>query len=176
MAVSQCVTQPGSGGGRRAGVTGMRNLETILAPTDFSDTAATALTYATALADAYGATLHLLHVVESPAFGRGGPVLWGYSLPSLIEGLTQSAETRLSRLGRDAEPRVTIVRRTRSGQPLAEIQRYAREHDIGLIVIGTHGRGAVEHLLLGSVAAQVVRASPCPVLTVRQPERRFVMP
>ena len=65
---------------------------------------------------------------------------------------------------------------TRVGKPFVEIIHHARDHDVDLIVIGTHGRGAVQHALLGSVAEQVVRTSPCPVLTVRHPEHEFVMP
>jgi nucleotide-binding universal stress UspA family protein len=64
----------------------------------------------------------------------------------------------------------------RSGAPAAEIAKYAREIDVDLIVMGTHGRGAVAHLVLGSVAEIVVRTAPCPVLTVRNPQHDFVMP
>jgi nucleotide-binding universal stress UspA family protein len=53
---------------------------------------------------------------------------------------------------------------------------YARHHSIDLIVMGTHGRAAVAHLLMGSVAERVVRTASCPVLTVRHPEREFVVP
>ena len=56
------------------------------------------------------------------------------------------------------------------------IVEYARNHGVNLIVMGTHGRGAVAHLLLGSVAERVVRLAPCPVLTVRHPEHEFVQP
>lgn len=57
-----------------------------------------------------------------------------------------------------------------------EIVRYAREQNIDLLVLGSHGRGPIAHLLLGSVAEKVVRHAPCPVLTVRHPEHEFVMP
>ena len=57
-----------------------------------------------------------------------------------------------------------------------EIVRYAREKNIDLLVMGTHGRGPIAHMLLGSVAEKVVRKAPCPVLTVRHPEHEFVMP
>jgi nucleotide-binding universal stress UspA family protein len=60
------------------------------------------------------------------------------------------------------------------GSPFFEIVRYAEEQQIDLIVIGTHGRGPIGHMLLGSVAEKVVRKSPCPVLTVRQPQHDFV--
>jgi nucleotide-binding universal stress UspA family protein len=63
-----------------------------------------------------------------------------------------------------------------SGAPYIEIVGYANDHAIDLIVMGTHGRGPVAHALMGSVAEKVVRNAPCPVLTVRHPEREFVMP
>jgi nucleotide-binding universal stress UspA family protein len=154
----------------------MRDLKTILAPTDFSDTSALALDYATELAQAFSARLHLLHVVEPAALYPAGLELWGYSLPSLIDQMELSAEKRLAALGTDADLPQPIARRARVGQPFVEILRYARDHAVDLIVLGTHGRGAVEHLLMGSVAERVVRASTCPVLTVRLPVHRFVMP
>ena len=64
----------------------------------------------------------------------------------------------------------------REGSPFYEIIRYAKEQDVDLIIMGTHGRGGLVHVLLGSVAEKVVRKSPCPVLTVRHPEHEFVHP
>jgi nucleotide-binding universal stress UspA family protein len=63
-----------------------------------------------------------------------------------------------------------------SDDPAEEIVNYAATNGIDLIVLGTHGRGGMAHLLLGSVAEKVVRTAPCPVLTVRHPEREFVTP
>jgi len=63
-----------------------------------------------------------------------------------------------------------------SNNPAAEIVEYARTNGVDLIVMGTHGRGAIAHLLMGSVAERVVRTAPCPVLTVRNPEHEFVLP
>jgi nucleotide-binding universal stress UspA family protein len=57
-----------------------------------------------------------------------------------------------------------------------EIIRYARQHTIDMIVIATHGRTGLKHVLLGSVAEKIVRKSPCPVLTIRHPKQEFVMP
>ena len=76
-----------------------------------------------------------------------------------------------------AWPRITRVRIASTvASPYAEILLYAGEHDIDLIVMGTHGRGAVAHLIMGSVAERVVRTAPCPVLTVRHPDHEFVLP
>jgi nucleotide-binding universal stress UspA family protein len=70
----------------------------------------------------------------------------------------------------------TVVRELRKGSPFLEIVRYAKDKNIDLIVLGTHGRSGLSHVLLGSVAERVVRKAPCPVLTVRHPEHEFVMP
>ena len=75
----------------------------------------------------------------------------------------------------DADTPSTVVLLT-SDAPATSIVEYAKTHQIDLIVLGTHGRGAVAHLLMGSIAERVVRTAPCPVLTVRQPEREFVVP
>ena len=62
------------------------------------------------------------------------------------------------------------------GSPFLEIIAYAKSREIDLIVMGTHGRGPIAHMLMGSVAEKVVRKAPCPVLTVRHPEHEFLMP
>jgi len=76
----------------------------------------------------------------------------------------------------DEQPPLQVVRAVEIGTPLVGIVRYARTHDIDLIVMGTHGRGAVQQLLLGSVAEHVVRQAPCPVLTVRNPNHAVEIP
>jgi nucleotide-binding universal stress UspA family protein len=73
-----------------------------------------------------------------------------------------------------AKHQVTLA--CQRGTPFVEIVRYARREVIDLIVMGTHGRGAIAHMLLGSVAERVIRKAPCPVLTVRPEEHEFVMP
>ncbi len=62
------------------------------------------------------------------------------------------------------------------GRPFLELIRYARREQMDLIVMGTHGRAGLSHVLMGSVAEKVVRKSPCPVLTIRHPDQRFQMP
>ena len=84
---------------------------------------------------------------------------------------------RLKRLLADWEPlrpHVEIV--AARGSAFVEIIQYAKAHNIDLIVLGTHGRGPIAHMLMGSVAEKIVRKAPCPVLTVRHPQHEFVMP
>ncbi len=137
----------------------------ILLPTDFSEPSLAATNYAVELARTFDATLHLLHVIEDPVVYL--PMFESYPLPSREE-FEQYAQTRLENwvLADDAE---TIRQEFHwvHGRPAIEILRFAETTQPDLIVIGTHGRGAAAHLLLGSVAERVVRKSPVPVLTVR---------
>ncbi len=149
------------------------SLKRILFPTDFSDTAACSLDYASGLASRFGARLHVLHVVPDPMSQDWAGEAGGISFPDLRETWIAEAERRLGELSLSG---VETQRATRVGHAFVEIVRYARENDIDLIVMGTHGRGAVSHMLLGSVAEKVVRKAPCPVLTVRKPGHTFVMP
>jgi nucleotide-binding universal stress UspA family protein len=146
-------------------------LKSILVPTDFSDPSGSALTYARAFGETFGAALHLLHVIDEALF-------FAWEAPPLArDDIETSARRQLEQLLTDAERQrfnATLVLRT--GSPFVEIVRYAREQNIDLIVMGTHGRGPIAHMLIGSVAEKVVRKAPCPVLTVRHPEHEFVMP
>ncbi len=152
-------------------------IKKVLLPTDFSDDSRHALTYACAFAEKFGAELHLLHVVQDlvaivPEPGLAFPPPGDY-----LGELRQSAERVLATMPDAAwSAGKTVVRVVRQGPPYVEIVRYAKEAGIDLLVIGTHGRSGLAHVLLGSVAEKVVRKAPCPVLTVRSGEREFVMP
>ncbi len=149
------------------------NLTRILLPTDFSDTATHALDYARDLAARYRASVHLLHVVSDPRAQDWAGEVEGLVVPDLLAKWKGDAERRL---GAVTLGDVETVRALRVGHAFVEILHYATENAIDLIVMGTHGRGPVRHLLLGSVAEKVVRKAPCPVLTVRQPGHAFEMP
>ncbi len=145
----------------------MASLDAILIPTDFSNTSEAAVSYGCELAERLKAKVYLLHVVENPHLGPGGATLWDYSLPALKQRLEDEAEKRMATLASQYEGKVSIDRSARVGTPWVEITEDARERDVDLIVMGTHGHGAVAEALLGSVADRVVRHAPCPVLTVR---------
>jgi nucleotide-binding universal stress UspA family protein len=147
----------------------IRGFARILVPTDFSPASGAALATAGALAAQFGASIHLIHVLEDPyttaAFTSD---VYGYVPPGLGESWRKEAQTQLEAL-LDAPEKVQF-RLTTSvafGSPARAIVNYARDNGINLIVMGTHGRGGFAHLLLGSVAEQVVRTAECPVLTVR---------
>ena len=148
-------------------------LERILVPTDFSETAQHALGYARDLAQQFGAEVHLLYVMPDPAAQGWAGEATGLVILDLLKTWEADSEKRLSEIRLEG---VVVERTTAVGHAFMEILRYAAGNGIDLIVMGTHGRGAVRHMLLGSVAERVVRKAPCPVLTVRHPGYEFVMP
>lgn len=155
----------------------MIDLHRILVPTDFSKFSEAALKYAAAFADKFGAEIHLLHVAQDLALFIPDMVTVTPPLVPTIEQITSAATEAFERLVRENHlEKFTIHRAVREGPPFSEIVRYAKEKEIDLIVMGTHGRGALAHMLLGSVTEKVVRKAPCPVLTVRHPEHEFVHP
>ena len=150
-------------------------LKNVLVPTDFSETSYSALRYGKALADAFGAALHVVHIIEEP-YGQPWAVeAYGFSLAALQEEWIKDAQARLATSLNDNErSKLKAVTTTVLGHPVMEILRYANDNAVDLIVMGTHGRGPLGHVVLGSVAERVVRKAPCPVHTVRTPERDFV--
>jgi nucleotide-binding universal stress UspA family protein len=152
-------------------------LASILVPTDFSDTSEVALRYGKALAAAFDASLHVIHVVQEPFAQAWAVEAYGFSLATLQEEWVREAKTKLDQAV-TAEERASGRARiaTVLGHPVVEILRYASVEQIDLIVLGTHGRGPLGQVVMGSVAERVVRKAPCPVLTVRHPEREFVLP
>jgi universal stress protein A len=142
----------------------------ILVPTDFSAPSDGALTAAKELATRFGASLHLVHVLEDGyAVAAYSAEALGYLPPGIRESWQQEAEKHLNALLTPAER--TQLKATTTvlfGGPAArEIVEHAKDQHMDLIVMGTHGRGGFAHLLLGSVAERVVRTALCPVLTVR---------
>ena len=151
-------------------------LNHILVPTDFSDTAGAALKYGKALAEVFNASLHLLPVLEDPLPGWK-PEGHVASIPTIRVNMEEDARLQMDKLLTEAERQRFHVQPVMTwGNPFVEIVRYAKNHEIDLIVMGTHGSGPIVHLLMGSVAEKVVRKASCPVLTVRNPEHDFVMP
>jgi nucleotide-binding universal stress UspA family protein len=152
-------------------------LKSILVATDFSEPSDAALAYGRELARSFGAQLTVLHVVDNiVAFGGGdGVVIVDPELQSQIEaGARQQLDSLIFDEDREQLRAKTVL--LISNAPSQTITGYAKEANVDLIVMGTHGRGAVAHLLMGSVAERVVRTAPCPVLTVRHPEHEFVLP
>ncbi len=151
-------------------------LKNILVATDFSEPSTVAMAYGRDLARTYNARLHVVHIVEdvlknySPEIGLVGE--------QLQKDLEQLAWRDLDAVVTDDDRRtMAIVTNVKTSFSAASgIVEYAKAHAIDLIITGTHGRGAVKHLLMGSVAERVVRTAPCPALTVHANEREFIAP
>ena len=159
----------------RSGI--MPTISTILVATDFSEASDAALNYAKSLATAFGATVHVLHVLEDLAAHAWTTEVYVAALPGVHEEMEKQARGRLdARLAPAEREAFKAQLALRTGSAFVEIVRHARDVKADLLVMGTHGRGAIAHMLLGSVAERVVRKAPCPVLTVRQPEHAFVHP
>lgn len=150
------------------------DLKRILVPIDFSPLSKKAVHYATRLAQQFGAELNLFYVVEpeiSPAFD-------GFMIapPPISPCTTNGYANRLDRLA--SSVRTAGVRQVqstvRTGLAAFEIVEAAKELDVDLIVIATHGYTGWKHFAIGSTAERVVRAAPCPVLVVREKEHEFV--
>jgi nucleotide-binding universal stress UspA family protein len=155
----------------------MLTLKTILVPTDFSEASQSALEYAKGLAAAFGSTVHVVHVMEDLLAHAWSAEVYVASMPNLREEIEKEAQERLAAmLTDDDRTRFRAMTVIVAGNPFLEIVRYAKANAVDLIVMGTHGRGPIAHMLLGSVAEKVVRKSPCPVLTVRDAQHDFVMP
>lgn len=139
----------------------------ILVPTDFSEPSDAALEYARVLATRFGASLHLVHVLEHPVIGAfGGEAYLGVS-PALEATLRAEAEAAMATRLPDAErARLRATAEIVEGPAASTIVDYAEARQISLIVMGTHGRTGLAHALLGSVSEHVVRLAACPVLTV----------
>jgi universal stress protein A len=139
----------------------------ILAPTDFSELSKQGLRSALELAQSFGAELLLLHVVDPPAYPVEGIVPSHLGAP-LMDDLERQAGTELAQMLPEAPAsRVNISRRVGVGIPHRKIVEVAEEEEADLIVLTTHGRTGLSHLIMGSVAEKVVRTALCPVLTIR---------
>lgn len=140
----------------------------ILAPTDFSSHSHEALRYACGLAERFGAELHLIHVLSEIVPTGPDPLLMPVMPPQFYAEDEQRAKDALKTAikpewGAPASLSTAVC----WGAPAEAIVDYAAENKADLLVIATHGRTGLSHVLMGSVAERIVRESPCPVLTIR---------
>ena len=149
----------------------MRAIKTILVPTDFSAASDRALRYARDLADAVGASLHVLHVLENPFPPGTFMEMYAASADSHLEHRGRQARARLESLLTDEQrAKYSAVQVMLPGMAAEQILEYLNEHPADLVVMGTAGRAGLSRLMMGSVADRIVRAAPCPVLTVHPPD------
>ena len=145
----------------------MTTIKRVLVPTDFSEPADEALDYALHLAQGVGATVSIVHVFEDPyertLYSEQYVPMPEQIRQEILANVTTRLQERVARTGRS-----DVTSAILTGPAAQAIVDCARDQQIDLIVMGTHGRHGVAHLLLGSVAERVVRTAPCPVLTVRR--------
>ena len=141
----------------------------ILFCTDFSENSLPARECAISYASAFGASLSIIHVINSSQIGYPSvEVEIPSTLKSAVQGIQESARKALELIAAECRKTVEDVAfYHRIGNPAHEIVRLADEESIDLIVTGTHGWTGIKHLILGSTAENIVRKSNCPVLTVR---------
>lgn len=147
----------------------MKAIKRILVPTDFSSHSVEAIRFAADLARRYDASIELLHVFQTLTYALPE----GYVIPSaeelqrVLTALQESLDAAQRTATEAGAPRVQTT--LLQGWVAGEIARFAKDGSCDLIVMGTHGRTGVKHLLIGSVAEHIVRTAHCPVLTVRGP-------
>ncbi len=154
----------------------MIDVKRILFPTDFSESAEHAKTYACDLANRFDAQLHTIHIIhnaalEVPDFGMGLAFpAYVENLPKQRQELIQAALESLKKgMAEITSLEKEVIFEVQFGMPFTSILEYATKHEIDMIVLGTHGRTGLSHVLLGSVAERVIQRASCPVLTVRLP-------
>jgi nucleotide-binding universal stress UspA family protein len=155
----------------------MLAIKTILHPTDFSESSKYAMTYAISFAEEFQAKLVLLHVIEEISSALYFDMLQAPPLTQLMVNIEKQARQALDEvLPPELRGKLPAEYVLRKGVPFVEILHCAGEMKADMIVLGTHGRTGLKHALFGSVAEKVVRKAICPVLSVRHPHQKFVMP
>ncbi len=148
----------------------------IVVPTDFSEYSLRAIDYSVEIAAKFESHVTLAYVVE-PLLQAADLTWTTVDFEELNKGHRDMAEQELHKIVAERIPRGlrcdTVIL---FGKPFVEILKYTKDRNADLIVMATHGRGAISHLLMGSTAEKVVRKAPCPVLTVKHPKHVFAMP
>jgi nucleotide-binding universal stress UspA family protein len=152
----------------------MISLKKILCPVDHSDCSKEALKYAVSFAMKDNSKLYLLHVIDIRAFDESIDTMTP-QIPD-NETLKQLKTKLLDCIPEEIRDDMNVEALVVQGIPFVEIIGTAKANDIDMIVIGSHGRTGITHMMMGSVSEKVVRKAPCPVLTVRKSDHKFTMP
>lgn len=149
-------------------------LKKILVPIDFSDNSKKALRYAIPFAQQFNASLILAYIIEPTIY----PSDFGFGqigFPDVEKELQEKALSEMATLKDSLVPQgIRTATLVGTGIPFVEITQFAKEHDVDIIIVATHGMTGVEHILFGSTAEKIIRKAPCPVLVVRSEEHDFI--
>ncbi len=147
----------------------------ILCPVDFSEFTKDVIAYAADISKQYGAELHVLHVIPNLTyFTPYESFLTPENLVAIEKNIQDEVDRDFGKILKNVD--IDVKKAVRTGVAFVEIIDYAKAEGIDLIVMGTHGRSGIEHILIGNVAEKVVRKSPCPVMTIRPKGKGFKMP
>ena len=147
----------------------------ILCPVDFSEFTKDVIAYAADISKQYGAELHVLHVIPNLTyFTPYESFLTPENLVAIEKNIQDEVDRDFGKILKNVD--IDVKKAVRTGVAFVEIIDYAKAEGIDLIVMGTHGRSGIEHILIGNVAEKVVRKSPCPVMTIRPKGKEFKMP
>lgn len=146
----------------------------ILFPTDFSVASDYAMSYAISMVKRYKAKFFLLHVVDT-TYDISGFYIPHISAEKLMQEMGDAAEKKLTNISSAISRRIkTCEIVVKSGIPHKEILKFAKDKGIDMIIMGTHGKAGLDHLLFGSTTERVLRQAYCPVLTIRPPKDIFL--
>ena len=151
----------------------MINIKNILCPVDHSDCSKEALKYAVSFAIKDNSKLYLLHVIDIRTFDESINAMTP-QIPddkTLAQLKTKLLDCIPEEMRDDMDVEALVVQ----GIPFVEIISTAKKNDVDMIVLGSHGRTGITHMMMGSVSEKVVRKAPCPVLTVRKSDHKFTM-
>ncbi len=147
----------------------------IVCPIDFSEYSSEIVSYATSITKKFNAELHLFHVIPNlNYFTPYESFLTPENLVAIEKNISTEVNSDFDKIINKID--IPVKKIIRTGVTFLEIIDYVKTEGIDLIVMGTHGRSGIEHVLIGSVAEKVVRKAPCPVLTIRPKGKSFQMP
>jgi universal stress protein A len=150
-------------------------IKNILCPVDFSEPCNLAVKYARELALLFNSRLYLLHVMEHLR-GDEHYMILQITPQEIAEKMKKEVEERLNSVAKKIKKVPKIKTEVSEGRAFVEIIKTARKDNIDLIIMGSHGRTGLPHVLIGSVAERVVRKAHCPVLVVKDKDTKFEMP
>ncbi len=155
----------------------MIDIKKILVPTDFSEYSRKSIKYGISLAEQYNAEVYVLYVFDDRIFDESLFIL--YTENEMRQNRKKVYNEQLEKIVCDIHsksPQLELHRKLKVGIAFVEIIKFAKAENIDLIIMSSHGRTGISHLLIGSTTEKVVRKAPCPVLTVRPKEHEFVHP